>query len=214
MAVVTRFGKYEESFAKYVRPTRLADFDYGPVRRVANELVRDCTTDYQAIVACWEFVAALPEGFDREDSKASEVLRASRGMCNTKTTLLVALLRCAGVPCRVHAWRVHKVVHKPHMPSLVYWFTPRTTLFTYPEVFYKDEWRLLSEAIYSPSKPSWDECPFDDAKGRDFPLKQEWVAEDLGSFWHPDTFFEQFGTNADGWRRLAFPLAQWLLNKQ
>ena len=213
MAVVTRFGEYAESFAKYVRPTKLADFDYGPVRKQANELVKDASTDYQAITAVWEFVASLPIGFDPEDSKASQILRYGRGQCNTKTTLFVALLRCAGVPARVHAWMVHKQVHKHHMPSLVYAFTPKTTLFTYPEVYYKDQWMLLSEAVYSPSKPDWQVCPFDDAKGRDHPLKQEWVSQDLGVFWHPDDVYKKHGTNHDGWRRLAFPVAQVLLNR-
>lgn len=213
MVVLTPFGEYPESFAKYVRPTKLLDFDYGPVKKVANNLVRDCSTVYQAVTACWEFVATMPEGFDREDSKASEVLRANRGMCNTKTTLFVALLRCAGVPARVHAWMIHKVAHETHMPWLVYAFTPKQTLFTYPEVYYKGEWQLLSEALYSPSKPEWNSCPFDDAKARDFPLREEWVADDLGSFWHPDVVYEKFGTNADGWRRVAFPFAKLLLNK-
>lgn len=214
MVVITRFDEYDDSFAKYLRPTKLADFDYGPVKKVANEVTKDSSTDYQALKACWEFTATLPEGFDREDSKASEVLKASRGMCNTKTTLFVALCRCAGVPARVHAWKIHKVAHKNHLPTLVYAFTAKQTLFTYPEVYYKKKWRLLSEAIYSPSKPDWDACPFDDAKGRaKNPLKKEWVAHDLGSFWHPDDVYEKYGTNADGWRRLAFPLAQVMLNK-
>lgn len=213
MVVQTRFGEYPETFAKYVRPTRLVDFDYGPVKKVANAAVEDAKTDYQAIMACWEVVARLPEGFDREDSKASEVLASGRGMCNTKTTLFIALARCAGIPARVHAWKVHKVVHKKHMPGLVYAFTPKQTLFTYPEVYYKDKWMLLSEALHSPSKASWELCPFDDAKGRKHPLKKEWVAQDLGSFWHPDKVYEEFGTNADGWRKAAFPLAQLLLNR-
>ncbi len=213
MAVITQVGEYPESFAKYVRATKLVDFDYGPVKKVANELTRSADTPYQVIKACWEFVAELPEGFDREDSKASEVLKANRGMCNTKTTLFIALGRCAGVPARVHAWGVHKIVHKPHMPRLVYTFTPAQTLFTYPEVFYKKKWMLLSEALYSPSKTDWSACPFDDAQSRDAPLKQEWIAQDLGVFWHPDSVYEAYGTNADGWRRVAFPLAKWLLNR-
>jgi hypothetical protein len=212
MVVLTRFGEYSEEFAKFIRPTKLADFDYGPVKKVANELVREAKTDYQAIHACWEYVASLPTGFDLETSKASKILRAQRGMCNTKTTLFVALLRCAGVPCQVHAWRVHKVVHKEHMPGIIYSFTPKKTLFTYPEVYYKEKWMLLSEALYGRAKTEWESCPFDDAKNRSHPLKKEWIAEDLGTYWHPDTVYERFGTNTQGWRRAAFPLAKVFLN--
>lgn len=213
MSVETPFGSYPDAFAKYLRPTNMCNFDYGPVKKVSNTVVSDCSTDYQAITAVHEFVAAFPIGFDREDSSASYILRKQRGQCNTKTTLFVALLRCAGVPARIHAYRVDKAVHKPNFPWLVYAFTPSSTLFTYPEVFYKGKWQLLSQALYSRTKPDWEMCPFDDARGRKHPLKQSWIVEDLGSFWHPDTFYSAFGTNADGWRKFAFPLAQWLLNK-
>lgn len=212
MVIITHVGEYSDTFAKYLRPTNIVDFDYGSLRKKANLLTREASTDYQVISACWEFVSSMPEGLDKEDSKASEVLAAHRGMCNTKTSLFVALCRCGGVPARVHAWRVHKSVHKGHFPSFVVAAMPATTLFTYPEVYYKDEWKLLSEALYSPSKPDWDACPFDDASSRAHPLKEEWISEDLGSFWHPDSVYEKFGTNDGGWRRLALPFVKWWMN--
>ena len=213
MALVTRFGSYPDVFAKYVRPTRMADFDVAFVKKQANILAQEAKTDYQAIKLAHEFVAHLPIGFDRETSPASVILKKGRGQCITKTTLFVALLRGIGVPCRVHGWRVHKIVHKKRMPALVYAFSPKTTLFTYPEVYYKDTWMLLSEALVTKGEPDWNVCPFDNAIARKHPLKPEWIAEDLGVFWHPDTFVEQHGTNHGGWRNLAFPIAQFLLNK-
>ncbi len=213
MTVITRFGEYSDSFAKYLRPTNILDFDIGSVRKIANIVVKDSKTDYQAIRACWEFIAAFPIGFDREDMPVSALLPLRRGQCNTKTTMFAAILRCAGVPCRVHAWSVHKLVHKKHMPALVYAFTPSTTLFLYPEVFYKGSWMLLSDALSSRKQPDWDVCPFDNASARKHPLREEWISSDLGSFWHPDIVFQRYGTNASGWRYFAFPLAQLLLNK-
>ncbi len=213
MALVTRFGSYPDVYAKYVRPTKMVDFDVAAVKKQANLLAHECKTDYQAIKAAHEFVASLPIGFDREDKPASFVLKKGRGQCITKTTLFVALLRAMGVPCQVHGWRVHKSVHKKRMPWLVYAFTPKTTLFTYPVVYYKDNWMLLSEALYSREKPDWDVCPFDNAHARKHPLKKEWIAQDLGMFWHPDTFVEKHGTNHGGLRSPVFPIAQVLLNK-
>jgi hypothetical protein len=212
MSVDTKLASYPDSFAKYLRPTDMCNFDYGPVRKVANKVTKDATTEYQAITAVHEFVAALPLGFDSENWPAHKILRAQRGQCNTKTTLFITLLRCAGVACRVRAWKIHKEAHKDHFPALIYAFTPKETLFTYPEVYYKDKWMLLSKALYSKSKPDWSVCPFDDALGRTHPLKKEWVAEELGYFWHPDNVYEKYGTNIDGWRKLAFPIAQKILN--
>jgi len=213
MVTITRFGSYPDILAKFLRPTKMADFDVSFVKKQANLLVLDAKTDYQALTAVHAFIASLPIGFDPEDKPASFILKKGRGQCVTKTTLFIALCRAVGIPCQVHAWRVHKTVHKKRMPSLVYAFTPKTTLFTYPEVYYKNKWMLLSEALSGVGAPDWDACPFDDAVARKHPLKKEWIAQDLGSFWHPDDVVKKLGTNHDGWRKNAFPIAQVLMNK-
>lgn len=43
-----------------------------------------------------------------DDIKASAVLADGYGQCNTKGTLLMALLRKAGIPCRLHGFTIHK----------------------------------------------------------------------------------------------------------
>lgn len=212
MTIETDFGSFPDALAKYVRPTKLADADTAIIRKAANTVAKECKTHFQVLRELHDFVATLPIGFDDERLPASKILRKGRGQCNTKTTLFVALCRVLRLPCRVHAWRIHKSVHKENFPWLVYVFTPKTTLFTYPEVYYKGKWQFLSSAISKRKNPNWDRCPFDDAKNRNHPLKKEWIAENLGPFWHPDSVVEKFGTNADGWRRLFFPLAKKLLN--
>jgi hypothetical protein len=44
--------------------------------------------------------------FDRQS--ASEVLRARRGYCNTKSGLFIALLRAAGIPARLHCVAINR----------------------------------------------------------------------------------------------------------
>lgn len=213
MVIESKFGKYDDNLARFVRATGLVDSDNAFIRKTANDLTKDCRTALQALQALHSFVAYLPQGFDREDSKASFILKKGRGQCNTKTTLFIALARVVLIPARVHAWRVKKVVHRMNIPWLVYIFTPRTTLFTYPEVFYDGRWQLLSEVLTKKEHPSWGVCPFDDGANRRFPLQEEWIAQDLGSHWHPDKVYTMYGTNAAGWRSLFLPLAQALLNR-
>jgi transglutaminase-like putative cysteine protease len=214
MAVESRFGAYPDALSRYVRPTRLADFDDSSLRKAANDAVKDCKTPLQAFKALHAVVASLPLGFDRDDLRASEVLRAGQGHCNTKATLFVALCRAVRIPCRVRAWRVKKSVHKDGFPWLVYALTPKTTLFVFPEVFYKEQWVLLTDVLKTRLTPSWSADPFDDAPARKHPLQKEWIAQDLGSFWHPDVFYDKHGTNVAGWRKAAFPLAKRLLNSR
>lgn len=213
MTVDTEYGEFPDSFAKYVRPTHLVNSDHSFIKKQSNELTKDCKTLYQAVKAIHAYVASLPMGYDREDKPASYIFRKQRGQCNTKTTLFMALARAAGIPTRVHAWHVHKFVYKHHMPTLVYMFTPKTTLFTYPEVYYKDKWQLLSAVLTRKHNPDWEMCPFDNGAHRKKPLREDMIAEDHGSYWNPDMVYGKFGTNADGWRKLAFPIAQLLLNR-
>lgn len=214
MVITTKFGNIEDSMAKYVRATKLCDFDVAEVKKLANELQKSAKTPLQAIREVHDYVATFPIGFDPEDWPASKLLKQERGQCNTKTTMAITLLRAMGIPARVHAWKIDKVVHRRYMPWILYAFTPKHTLFTYPEIYYKGEWQLMSEILTKKSKPDWNVCPFDDGDNRKHPLKKEWIHEDLGYFWHPDSVYKKFGTNSSGWRRPFFPIAQLLLNKQ
>ncbi len=208
MTVDTRFGTYPEKFAKYVRPTDLVDFDVAAVKKQAHELTKEATTAREALTAIHSFVSSLPLGFDREDSPASVILRNHRAQCNTKTTLFIAMARTIGIPARLHAWSIKRKAHKVSLPKLVYLFTPRVTLFTLPEVYHGREWCTLDAVLSEDGESDPHDCPFDDAPHRDRPIPKELIVEDLGSFWHPDTFWATFGTNADGWRKLALPFVR------
>ncbi|CAH8720987.1 transglutaminase-like domain-containing protein, partial [Paenibacillus thiaminolyticus] len=55
-----------------------------------------------------------------DDIPASEVLRDGRGQCNTKSILLMALLRKVGIPCRIHGFYIDKRMQKGALTGLVY----------------------------------------------------------------------------------------------
>ena len=72
--------------------------------------------------AAYEFVRnEIPFGYNRDDAiKASEVLANGYGQCNTKSTLLMALLRALKVPCRLRGFTIDKSLQRGVVPS---WFT-------------------------------------------------------------------------------------------
>ncbi len=213
MAFNTRFGVFDDSLAKYIRATSIIDSDHSFIRKKANTITKDCSSMFQAVKAIHSFVGSMSIGFDYELLPASKILVLDRGQCNTKTTLFMALARAVKIPVRVHAWRVYKEVHKNNFPKIIYALTPKTTLFTYPEVYYNGKWRLLSEILTRKERPDYKKCPFDDGNNRRHPLKKEWIADDLGSFTHQDIVFNKFGTNTTGWRKVAFPIGKIILNK-
>jgi hypothetical protein len=89
--------------ANYLQPTAYIDSTHPQIIATAAYLTRDKSSDRAKAVAIFEFVRdrvrfGFATGF--YDQKASEVLGAAIGYCNTKSTLFVALLRAAGIPAR------------------------------------------------------------------------------------------------------------------
>jgi hypothetical protein len=84
--------------------TRLLDLDDPKLRIQSISLTQLCDTDTQKVVAIHQFIKAMPfgcvAGFDHVPAAA--VLRSGHGDCHTKGTLFVALLRCVGLPARLH----------------------------------------------------------------------------------------------------------------
>lgn len=66
--------------------------------------------EFHKIKAIYEFVQNdILFGYNTSDTlNAVEVLKDGIGQCNTKCTLLMALLRAANIPCRLHAFQVSK----------------------------------------------------------------------------------------------------------
>ncbi|MFT4250503.1 MAG: hypothetical protein ACMXYD_04025 [Candidatus Woesearchaeota archaeon] len=189
MVVKTRVTEYEDdSFAKYLRPTDLCNFDYGPVRRVGNGVTRGAKTEFQVISSVHEFVSSLQTTHSSSLRQAHKLLSSQQINSNEKTVLFISFARLAGVACRVRAFMVAKEVFKPLVSPVKYVFLNQQLLL-YPEVFYKKKWMLLSEALYSRKKPRFDLCPFDDARRRakNLPVRKQDLVEELGVFWHPDT---------------------------
>ena len=85
-------------------PTRLLDFDAAPLADlIENRGWRDLS-EYDRIGAVYDFVRnEIAFGYNRaDDIPASEVFSDGYGQCNTKGTLLMALLRGVGIRCRLH----------------------------------------------------------------------------------------------------------------
>ncbi len=102
-------------------PTRLLDFGHADIAALlAAQGWRNLGPNerglYERIGAAYDFVRdEIAFGYNlRDDLPASQVLADGIGQCNTKTTLLMALLRTPGVPCRFHGFTIHKALQRHH----------------------------------------------------------------------------------------------------
>ncbi len=87
-------------------------------------------------------------GYNAKDNrKASLVLKDGYGQCNTKGTLLMALLRACGIPCRIHGFTIDKTLQKGAMTGIVYRAAPQEIFHSYVETFVCGTWYHLEGFI-------------------------------------------------------------------
>lgn len=87
-------------------------------------------------------------GYNKADNiSASQVLADGIGQCNTKGSLLMALMRAVGIPCRLHGFTIHKELQRGVVPELVYKIAPDNILHSWVEIYLEDRWINLEGFI-------------------------------------------------------------------
>ena len=134
---------------EYLQATRLVNLDAPVVREAAARLVQGTATPREAALRIYHFCRdEIKFGYNRRDDiPASKVLRDGYGQCNTKSVLLVALLRVANIPARFHLAQVDKAVQWGVMPPLAYRFAPDKVTHTWVEAHLNDRWIVLEGVI-------------------------------------------------------------------
>lgn len=130
-------------------PTKLLDFDAAPLAHLIESRSWRDLSEYDRIGAAYDFVRnEISFGYNRaDDIPASEVLSDGYGQCNTKGTLLMALLRGVGVRCRLHGFTIHKGLQRGVVPELVYPLAPEEILHSWVEIEFQGAWINLEGFI-------------------------------------------------------------------
>jgi hypothetical protein len=212
--------------------TPLLDYSHPRIAALVESRGWDHLDRAEFLEAVYEYVRdEIPFGYNREETiPASHVLAEGFGQCNTKGTLLMALLRRRGVECRLHAFTVDKRLQAGLMPSSLYGRLPDSILHSWVEVLLADRWLklegfILDTALLSRIQArfsSWEGsfCGFavacDDLRdppiawtGGDTYIQHRAINGDLGVYGSPDAFYAEHRSNVSGvkgffWRRLYY----------
>ncbi|MGC9371589.1 MAG: transglutaminase-like domain-containing protein [Paracoccaceae bacterium] len=202
-----------------LRPTRLLDFHCPEIRDLVAARGWEKLDECGRIGAAYDFVRnEIAFGYNRaDDIPASAVLGDGYGQCNTKGTLLMALLRVLGIPCRLHGFTIHKELQRGVVPDPVYPIAPREILHSWVEVRFAGRWIDLEGFILDRAFLSALQRAFPDAEGlcgygagtaclsappvewqgNDTYIQSTGIARDFGVFDSPDAFYaahrQQFG---------------------
>ena len=192
--------------------TTLLDYMTPSIQSLIAERGWQRLSDYDKIGASYDFVRnEILFGYNADDSlPASKVFADGYGQCNTKGTLLMALLRGLGIPCRFHGFTIDKSLQRGVVPELVYPIAPRNIIHSWVEVFHEGEWLNLEGFIldakilgalqnHFPERTSLcaygagtDCLPSPDVewKGASTYIQRAGINSDFGTFDSPDEFYK------------------------
>lgn len=133
----------------YTCATRLLDYQHPSISALIRNQDWMALGTSERIGAAYDFVQnQIHFGYNRaDDIPASAVLRDGYGQCNTKATLLMALLRSLDIPCRLHGFTIHKSLQRGVVPELVYAIAPDDILHAWVEVELDGSWVNLEGFI-------------------------------------------------------------------
>jgi transglutaminase-like putative cysteine protease len=181
---------------------------------------------YDRIGAVYDFVRnEIAFGYNEGDElPASSVLADGIGQCNTKSTLLMALLRAVGISCRFHGFTIDKPLQKGAITGLAYWLAPQRIIHSWVEVNLEGRWIALEGFIldepylaslqrrfpqarrfcgYGAATPDLS-APGVEWRGQDTYIQKDGIADDFGVFDSPDAFYARHGSNLSGLKRWLY----------
>lgn len=211
---------------QYLQETGMLDFRKESIQALLAEKGWMQKDEFQRIKSIYDFIRdEIAFGYNIDDTlSASAVLRDGYGQCNTKGTLLMALLRAAGIPCRLHGFTIDKKLQKGAMTGLIYLLAPRSIVHSWVEVQYDGNWYNLEGFIldrpylkqlqrkfrnvktnfcgYGVATDNFQH-PQIDWNGNDTYIQKEGINHDYGIFDAPDEFFQKY-------QQQLPPIKKWL----
>jgi len=199
---------------EYTAATALLDYEHPDLRALVAAKRWDRLDEQGKILTIYNYVRdEIRFGYNSGDAiPASQVLKDGYGQCNTKGVLFMALLRAVGIPCRMHGFRINKLLQKGAITGIYYRLSPEEILHSWVEVYYDGRWINLEGFILDRSyltqlqdkfrSCSGSFCGYGAAvedlhnppiywEGGDTYIQKEGIVADLGIYDSPDALFAE-----------------------
>ena len=212
---------------KYLEPTKMLNYKSQKLQELIQEQKWNDLDEYAKIDSIYNFVQnKILFGYNRDDVlTAEQVLEDGYGQCNTKATLLMALLRGVNIPCRLHGFEVSKEFQRGATTALISALAPEYFIHTWVEVYYNNQWLALEGVItdekyfnaikrrYQHEKGEFKR--FAIATNNFSSLTIDWngnatyvqsaaIVSDLGLFSNPDDFFSKYTQDFSKFKKFMY----------
>ena len=208
----------------------MVDFNHPQIKSLIEQRKWRHLSQYEVIDAIYNYVRdEISFGYNADDRiPASQVFKDGYGQCNTKGTLLIALLRAVGVPTRFHGFTIYNELQRGAIPNYLFFFAPKRIIHSWVEVYYKERWINLEGYIidkpylkqiqsrFAEDNESFSgfgiatKClasPDVDWTGEDTYIQSDGIADDFGTYEQPDDFYSNHGSNLTGIKKVLFRYA-------
>jgi hypothetical protein len=223
---------------RYLKESHLLDYNHPCLTQLVQSRKWAALPEYERIARIYNFVQnEIAFGYNEaDDIPASRVFKDGYGQCNTKGTLLMALLRKCGIACRFHAFTIDKKLQKGAISGPAYHLAPPSIIHSWVEILFEFRWVNLEGFIldrpylssiqnrFSAVQGAF--CGFAVAtqnlrnppiewKGADTYIQKEGINHDYGIFDTPDDFYQKHGANLSGIKRFLFKhmVRKWMNRK-
>ena len=210
-----------------LEPTALLNYGHSSLETLIQARNWRSLAEWERVGAIYTFVRdEIGFGYNlADDLPASQVLTDGIGQCNTKGTLLMALLRACGIPCRFHGFTIDKALQKGAITGIAYVLAPKNIIHSWVEVWFDGRWLNLEGFIldktylnqlqqrfathqgpfvgYGAATPDLQNPPVD-WKGSDTYIQKDGINQDFGVYDSPDLFYSRYGANLSGIKRWLF----------
>ncbi len=132
---------------RWLGNTPLLQHDHPKIRLTAKKLTQLKSSQREQAIACFQFVRGMPFGCiaDSAGTTAAGVLKAGRGDCHTKSTLMLALLRSVQIPSRMRF-----VTMKPDFLYGIADLGGEPIEHAYTELLLDGQWLALDSYVVDP----------------------------------------------------------------
>ena len=198
---------------RYLAETPILDFRSDAIQALIAERGWASLDPLARIGAAYDFVRNdILFGYNSDDTlPASHVLADGYGQCNTKGTLLMALLRALDIPCRFHGFTIDKSLQRGVVPELIYPIAPRNIIHSWVEVLMDGKWInlegfILDQSVLGALQEAFPErtslcaygagtdclrAPGVEWSGQSTYIQKTGINHDFGVFDSPDDFYKE-----------------------
>jgi len=207
--------------------TPMLDFNHPKIQTLIEQRNWRLLSQFDVIGEIYNYVRdEVRFGYNADDRlSASQVLKDGYGQCNTKGTLLIALLRALGVSTRFHGFTIFNELQRGAIPNYLFFFAPTRIIHSWVEVYQNGRWLnlegyIIDQAYLKQIQHSFanqsegfsgfgiaTKClaaPDIDWKGEDTYIQSEGIADDFGEYTQPDDFYSSHGSNLSGVKKVLF----------